>query len=87
MKPPAGASVETEIVKVVETKEYCTDLSHDTSIVQLKCSPNQDHKLSVMYALHDGGLAISCWSVDVDPKLYAFIKPSLSSPGNLFVLV
>ena len=87
VKPPVSTSGETEIVKVLEIKEYCTDLPHDTSIVQLKCSPNQDHKLSVMYALHDGGLAISCWSVDVDPKLYTIIKPSLSSPGNLFVFM
>ena len=83
VKPPVSTSGETEIVKVVEIKEYCTDLPHDTSIVQLKCSPNQDHKSAVMYALHDGGLAISCWSVDVDPKLYTIIKPSLSNPGKI----
>ena len=83
VKPPVSTSGETEIVKVLEIKKYCTDLPHDTSIVQLKCSPNQDHKSSVMYALHDGGLAISCWSVDVDPKLYTIIKPSLSSPGKI----
>ena len=83
VKPPVSTSGETEVVKVVEIKEYCTDLPHDTSIVQLKCSPNQDHKSSVMYALHDGGLAISCWSVDVDPKLYTIIKPSLNSPGKI----
>ena len=83
VKPPVSTSGETEIVKVVEIKEYCTDLPHDTSIVQLKCSPNQDHKSAVMYALHDGGLAISCWSVEVDPKLYAIIKPSLSNPGKI----
>ena len=82
VKPPVSTSGETEIVKVVEIKEYCSDLPHDTSIVQLKCSPNQDHKSAVMYALHDGGLAISCWSVDVDPKLYTIIKPSLSNPGK-----
>ena len=85
VKPPVSTSGETEIVKVVEIKEYCTDLPHDTSIVQLKCSPNQDHKSTVMYALHDGGLAISCWSVDVDPKLYTIIKPSLSNPGKMLV--
>ena len=83
VKPPVSTSGETEIVKVVEIKEYCTDLPHDTSIVQLKCSPNQDHKSTVMYALHDGGLAISCWSADADPKLYTIIKPSLSNPGKL----
>ncbi|XP_065917168.1 leucine-rich repeat serine/threonine-protein kinase 1-like isoform X2 [Dysidea avara] len=55
VKPPVSTSGETEIVKVLEIKEYCTDLPHDTSIVQLKCSPYQDHKSSVMYALHDGG--------------------------------
>ena len=82
VKPPVSTSGETEIVKVVEIKEYCTDLPHDTSIVQLKCSPNRDHKSTVMYALHDGGLAISCWSVDVNPKLYTIIKPSLSNPGK-----
>ena len=86
VKPPVSTSGETEIVKVVEIKEYCTDLPHDTRIVQLKCSPNQDHKSTVMYALHDGGLAISCWSVDVDPKLYTIIKPSLSNPGKLLSL-
>ena len=87
VKPPVSTSGETEIVKVLEIKEYCTDLPHDTSIVQLKCSPYQDHKSSVMYALHDGGLAISCWSVDVDPKLYTIIKPSLSSPGKTYSIL
>ena len=80
VSPPDKASSETKIVKVLQINDYSTDLTPDTYITQLKFSRK---KSSLMYALHDGGLAISCWSATTNPKLYSVIKPSVTTPGKM----
>ena len=77
VSPPDEAGRETKAVKV-QIDDYHRDLTHDTCITQLKFSGK---KSSLMYALHDRGLVISCWSTNTTPKLYSMI--TTSTPGKI----
>ena len=81
VSPPVKASEETKSLKVLRIDSYCTDLSPDTYITQFKFSGKE---LALMYALHDGGLVISCWRVGTtNPTLHSMIKISTMTPGKM----
>ena len=77
--PPVRASETTESLKVLKLDECCADLPPDSHVSQLKFSGTRS---SIMYALHNGGLVVSCWSVGTNPKLCCMIKTSVTSPGK-----
>ena len=81
VSPPITASGETKSLNVLQIDSHCTDLSPDTYITQFKFSGKE---LSLMYALHDGGLVISCWRVGTtNPTLHSIIETSMTSPGKM----
>ena len=74
VSPPDNASRDLQI------HDYSTDLVPDAYITQLKFSGK---KFSLMYALHDGGLMVSCWSANTNPKLCSIIETSTTTPGKM----
>ena len=81
VSPPVTAIGETKSLKVLQIDSHCTDLSPDTYITQFKFSGKE---LSLMYALHDGGLVISCWRVGtMNPTLHSMIETSMTTPGKM----
>ena len=79
--PPVRAYSDTEVLKVLQVDRYCSDIPYGTSIVQLKSSMSKNSSL-IMYALHGGGMIVSCWLVSTDPKLCALINLPQTSPGK-----
>jgi len=83
VNPPVRAYGDTEVLKILQVDKYCTEIPHGTNIVQLKFSLNKSNNSSIMYALHDVGIVISCWMIGTDPKLCAIINLSQASSGKL----
>ena len=77
---PVGYDKQPKTSKVLQINEYCADLQPNTYIIQFRFSGNRS---PIVYALHNGGLVISCWSVSKDPKLYSVIKNSSIAPGKI----
>ena len=82
VRPPVELNGETNVLKVLRIDDYCTELPPDTYVTQLRFSGKSS---SLMYALHDGGLVISCWSVGTNPQLYSVIETSMTTPGKQVV--
>jgi len=75
---PPNYDVEAQFKTEIKTFECSPDISQESNIVQLKFSISEAH----VFALHDCGGVISCWSVDDQPTLTTVIKPShLTTPG------
>ena len=66
----------------IKTYEESTDIPPDSSITQLKYY-HFENKDRMVFALHDSGNTISCWSFSDEPTLTTVIKPSHLTPtGN-----
>ena len=66
----------------LNTHNNSADIPQDAGIIQLKSSFNTTAG-HMMYALHDRGSVISCWSVNEQPVLNNVIKlTQLDSPGR-----
>ena len=65
--PPDKPTGKTKKMKVLQMKYYCADLESDTCVTQLTFSGKES---SLMYALHDEGWVISCWSVNSNPQFH-----------------
>jgi len=78
--PPDNVT-EAKCKSEIEMHEYSKDIPSDSNIMQLKCH-SISTSASLVFALHDSGGVISCWSIGDQPTLTAVIKPSnLTSPG------
>ena len=69
-------------LKLLRLGEYSNELPPNTYVTQLRFSGKSS---SLMYALHDGGLVISCWSVGTNPQLYSLIETSMTTPGKMYL--
>ena len=62
------------------------DIPQDSSIMQLKSCPHSTSNIVYMYALHNCGSVVSCWSVGDQPTLVTVIKlDHLHSPGTFML--
>jgi len=78
---PPNDSTEAQPKTEINTYQFSTDISQHSNIVQLKSYHFSISEVHV-FALHDCGSVISCWSVGDQPTLTTVIKPShLTTPG------
>ncbi|XP_065916792.1 leucine-rich repeat serine/threonine-protein kinase 1-like isoform X1 [Dysidea avara] len=62
------------------------DIPQDSSIMQLKSCPHSTSNIVYMYALHNCGSVVSCWSVGDQPTLVTVIKlDHLHSPASIIL--
>jgi len=80
---PPDSVTDAKFKSEIITYEESTDIPPDSSITQLKYHYYFDNKDSMVFALHDSGNTISCWSFSDEPTLTTVIKPSHLTPtGN-----
>jgi len=80
---PPDSVTDAKFQSEIKTYEESTEIPPDSSITQLKYHLLSDNTDGIVFALHDSGNVISCWSFSDEPTLTTVIKPShLTSTGN-----